>query len=188
MRIGRLIIIPIVILVGYLPFQLVRSINEPEDIAEQLRAIPGVEVVSIEGFQEWLIYKNIWATIRVRGKHELLIVGLHRNACSYSDHIYLGRVGGISVGATMERLAADGNNPSQAKREIESAQGHFDIGPKGKMATLFPFKVASIRDLVDNVDKIYATLQTIPCGFESRQLFRGGDDSHIYIWTTKGND
>src|SRR6185369_6132255 len=67
--------------------------SEYESILTQLRAIPNVELLDAGGHEDFLRFEQIWARIRVAGKGELFLCGLHESSFRKAPRICFYRIG-----------------------------------------------------------------------------------------------
>jgi len=140
--------------------------DELDDIRELLAALPGVSVLE-SGGNEDITLEDIYATVAIKDKGTLSILGLTRSSFSSVDYLHISRVGDLEP-----RIAGCGQMGVRKIASGERVPSRFwsssvNVGPAGDVAPALSGGINSVPEAIGRYEEIEALLSTWPVCPES---------------------
>ena len=138
-------------------------------IRAALEALPGVRVLDVVGWDEmWPVFgpEDIRADLKVHGTGRLVVCDVTRESITGTRPFILARVGDWAPVV----WPVDGKNSA---RYVAGCPESVDVAPGSPFLDLIPFSLRSVRDVVDNYDRLSALIASWPVRPRRVQLADG---------------
>lgn len=133
-------------------------------IKRGLAGIPGVRVIEADGNYD-LTLEDIYAVVEVAGKGRLKFYDLTLDSFKTPKHLFLTTIGPYRVKTQTEVTAGSVQTEPNTAPQVIRGMGYrwsIDVGAEGDCATLFPFRLKNVRDVIEHYDAICTELTKWP--------------------------
>jgi hypothetical protein len=160
------------LVVAYLIYDNIFYERELNQIKNDLNAIENVEVIDIWGHKD-ITLEEISARLRVKGKGEIVLYGLSKDAFNYPNRVPVIEIGNYSF----TWFSCNGGiGPI------------IDIGIKDELGYLFKREFKSVKDVIENYDLILETVETLKMSPELNHIETDNSESYLLIENKKTKD
>ena len=152
--------------------------TEYNSIQSEFEKIPGLKIISLKGVWD-VTFDYCWGDFELKDKGRLSLQAITIECFGNPEKVCISGVGDIEF--NIESKGYLGIRDSNTGQPVVSkSYGSFiQLGPKGELSHLFPFRIRNVQDVIDNYDSIYEIVEKWPI-YPKQGHFKSADGTDYY--------